>query len=159
MRRAEGGSNIFGVLRVKNHDFTPKKSYFFQLRMETRKFLGYFVWKITILRQKSYYFQFQGRGACAGCAPPHWIRPCVLLLMYCKFYYIPHHPLFIYRYMYKYHSGKSCDYGQAGSFKCFDHLEKLLFWMFHKISSANKDKILWIRKNNYIIFWLECLLL
>jgi hypothetical protein len=27
-------------------------------------------------------------------------------------------------------------------------------WMFHKISSANKEKILWIRKNNYIIFWL-----
>jgi hypothetical protein len=25
-----GGSKIFGVFRVKNHDFTPKKSYFFQ---------------------------------------------------------------------------------------------------------------------------------
>ena len=24
MRRAEGGANIFGVFRVKNHDFTPK---------------------------------------------------------------------------------------------------------------------------------------
>ena len=30
MRRAEGGTNIFGVFRVKNHDFTPKKLYFFQ---------------------------------------------------------------------------------------------------------------------------------
>jgi hypothetical protein len=30
MRRAEGGAEIFGVFRVKNHDFTPKKSYFFQ---------------------------------------------------------------------------------------------------------------------------------
>ena len=28
-------------------------------------------------------------------------------------------------------------------------------WMFHKISSTNKEKILWIRKNNYIIFWLS----
>ena len=28
LRRAEGGANIFGVFRVKNHDFTPKKSYF-----------------------------------------------------------------------------------------------------------------------------------
>ena len=59
--------------------------------------------------------------------------------------------------MYKYHSGKSCDYGQAWPFKCVDHLEKLLCWIFHKISSANKpykEKILWIRKNNYIIFWL-----
>jgi hypothetical protein len=30
LRRAEGGAKIFGVFRVKNHDFTPKKSYFFQ---------------------------------------------------------------------------------------------------------------------------------
>jgi hypothetical protein len=28
--RAEGGGNIFGVFRVKNHDFTPTKSYLFQ---------------------------------------------------------------------------------------------------------------------------------
>ena len=28
-RRAVGGAKIFGVFRVKNHDFTPKKSYFF----------------------------------------------------------------------------------------------------------------------------------
>jgi hypothetical protein len=27
---AEEGANFFGVFRVKNHDFTPKKSYFFQ---------------------------------------------------------------------------------------------------------------------------------
>jgi hypothetical protein len=24
MRRAEGGAKIFGIFRVKNHDFTPK---------------------------------------------------------------------------------------------------------------------------------------
>ena len=29
IRRAEGGAKIFGVFRVKNHDFTPKKSYLF----------------------------------------------------------------------------------------------------------------------------------
>ena len=28
LRRAEGGANIFGVFRVKNHDFTPKKNIF-----------------------------------------------------------------------------------------------------------------------------------
>jgi hypothetical protein len=40
------------------------------------KFLGYFVWKITILRQKkSHFFAIWG-GACAGCAAP-WIRPCI----------------------------------------------------------------------------------
>jgi hypothetical protein len=30
MRRAEGGAKIFGVFRVKNHDFTPKNLIFFQ---------------------------------------------------------------------------------------------------------------------------------
>jgi hypothetical protein len=30
LRRAEGSAKIFGVFNVKNHDFTPKKSYFFQ---------------------------------------------------------------------------------------------------------------------------------
>jgi hypothetical protein len=30
---AEGGAKIFGVFRVKNHDFTPKKNHiFFQFR-------------------------------------------------------------------------------------------------------------------------------
>ena len=28
LRRAEGGSKIFGVFRVKNHDFTPKNHIF-----------------------------------------------------------------------------------------------------------------------------------
>jgi hypothetical protein len=28
MRRAEGGTKIFGVFRMKNHDFTPKKIIF-----------------------------------------------------------------------------------------------------------------------------------
>jgi hypothetical protein len=90
LHRAEGGTKIFGVFRVKN-DFTPKnhifsncggrrenfwgisceksrfyakKSYFFQLRREARKFLGYFVWKITILRQKIIFFPILGGGAC-----------------------------------------------------------------------------------------------
>jgi hypothetical protein len=30
LRRAEGGAKIFGVFRVKNHDFTPKNHIFFQ---------------------------------------------------------------------------------------------------------------------------------
>jgi hypothetical protein len=30
LRRAKEGANIFGVFRVKNHDFTPKKSFFLQ---------------------------------------------------------------------------------------------------------------------------------
>jgi hypothetical protein len=43
--RAEGGAKIFGVFRVKNHDFTPKNHIFTNFR-----------------------------GARAGCAPA-WIRP------------------------------------------------------------------------------------
>ena len=43
LRRVEGGAKIVGVFRVKNHDFTQKKSYFFQLRREARTFFGYFV--------------------------------------------------------------------------------------------------------------------
>ena len=29
LRRTEGGANIFGLFRVKNHDFTPKNNLFF----------------------------------------------------------------------------------------------------------------------------------
>jgi hypothetical protein len=32
LRRAEGGTKIFGVFRVKNHDFTPKNHIFFNFR-------------------------------------------------------------------------------------------------------------------------------
>jgi hypothetical protein len=32
MRRAEGGATIFGVFRVKNHDFTPKNHIFSNFR-------------------------------------------------------------------------------------------------------------------------------
>jgi hypothetical protein len=31
LRRAEGGEKMSGVFRVKNHDFTPKNIFFFQL--------------------------------------------------------------------------------------------------------------------------------
>ena len=48
LRRTEGGTKMFGVFRVKNHDFTPKNHIFFNFR-----------------------------GALAGCAPRRpWIRPC-----------------------------------------------------------------------------------
>jgi hypothetical protein len=43
MRGAERGAKIFGVFRVKNHDFTPKIHIFFQWRREARKLLEYFV--------------------------------------------------------------------------------------------------------------------
>jgi hypothetical protein len=41
-----------------------------------RKFLGYFVWKITILRQKIIFFPILGGGGVrAGCAPPPGSAP------------------------------------------------------------------------------------
>ena len=46
LRRAEGGSKMFGVFRVKNHDFTPKNHIFSNFR-----------------------------GGCAGCPPPTGSAP------------------------------------------------------------------------------------
>ena len=48
-------------------------------RREARKFLGYFVWKITILRKQIIFFPILG-GRAPG-APPRWIRPwhCIML--------------------------------------------------------------------------------
>ena len=60
--------NVWGISCEKSR-FYAKKSYFSQLRREARKFWGYFVWKITILRQKIYFFPILG-GARAGCVPP-----------------------------------------------------------------------------------------
>ena len=46
LRRAEGGAKIFGVFRVKNHNFTPRNQMFSNFR-----------------------------GARAGCAPPPGSAP------------------------------------------------------------------------------------
>ena len=37
LRRAEGGAKIFGVFRVKNHDFTPKNLIFSNFRGDARR--------------------------------------------------------------------------------------------------------------------------
>jgi hypothetical protein len=71
----ERRENFWGISCEKSR-FYAKKSYFFQLRREARKFWRYFVWKITIFRQKIIFFPILGGGglgARAGCAP--WIRP------------------------------------------------------------------------------------
>ena len=51
LRRAEGGTNILGVFRVKNHDFMPKYNIYFNFRGGGG-----------------------GGGGMTGCATP-WIRP------------------------------------------------------------------------------------
>jgi hypothetical protein len=50
-----------GVFRVKKR-FYANKSYSYQLRREARNILGYFVWKITILRQQIIFFTILGGG-------------------------------------------------------------------------------------------------
>ena len=75
LRRAEGGSNIFGVFRVKNHDFTPKNHIFSNCGGRREHFWGISYEKSRFYANKFDFFQFQG-----GRAPP-WIRPCISMLL------------------------------------------------------------------------------
>jgi hypothetical protein len=60
LRRAEGGAKIFGVFRVKNHDFTPKNHIFPILGGGgAREIFGVFhVENHDFTPKKSYFFQF-----------------------------------------------------------------------------------------------------
>ena len=69
-----GRRENFWDISCEKSRFYAKKSYFFKLRREARTFLGYFVWKITILRPKIIFFSNFRGGA------PPWIRPWVLCL-------------------------------------------------------------------------------
>ena len=73
LRRAKGGAKIFGVFRVKNHDFTPKKSYFSNFRGGRAKFWGISCEKSRFYAKKTIFFPILG-GARAGCDPPPRIR-------------------------------------------------------------------------------------
>jgi hypothetical protein len=64
-----GRREKFWGISCEKSRFYAKKSDFFQWRREARKFLGYFVWKITILRQKIIFFPILGGGGRTG-APP-----------------------------------------------------------------------------------------
>ena len=58
MRRAEGGAKIFGVFRVKNHDFTPK-NHIFPILGGAREIFGVFhVKNHDFTPKKSYFYQF-----------------------------------------------------------------------------------------------------
>jgi hypothetical protein len=100
--RAEGGANIFGVFRVKNHDFTPKnhifsncggrrengwgmsceksrfydkKSYFFPIAKGSAKIVGVFREKNHDLMPKNHIFSNFRGDAHRVHPPPPWIRP------------------------------------------------------------------------------------
>ena len=68
MRRAEGGAKIFGVFRVKNHDFTPKNHIFSNCGGRRENVLGISCEKSRFYAKKSFFSNF--RGARAGCPPP-----------------------------------------------------------------------------------------
>ena len=57
--------------------FYAKKSYFFRWRREVRKHLRYFVWKITILRQKIIFFPILGGRAPDAPPPPPGSGPWI----------------------------------------------------------------------------------
>ena len=67
-------ARTFWGISCEKSRFFAKQSIFFQLRREARKYLGYFVWKIMILRQKIIFFPILGGGTPG--APLPWIRPC-----------------------------------------------------------------------------------
>ena len=68
LRRAEGGAKMFGVFRVKNHDFTPKYHIFFNHGGRRENFWGISCKKSRFYAKNSYFFQFWG-GRAPG-APP-----------------------------------------------------------------------------------------
>jgi hypothetical protein len=53
LRRAEGGAKIFGVFRVKNHDFTPKNNIF-PILWGARKIFGVLLVKNHDFTAKKY---------------------------------------------------------------------------------------------------------
>jgi hypothetical protein len=66
LRRVEGGAKIFGVFRVKNHDFTPKNHIFPNCGGRRENFGG-----ISCEKSRFYaIFSPPTLGGRAGCAPP-----------------------------------------------------------------------------------------
>ena len=68
LRRAEGGAKIFGVFRVKNHDFTPK-NHIFPILGGAREIFGIFhVKNHDFTPKKIIFFPILGGG-------PRRVRP------------------------------------------------------------------------------------
>ena len=80
LRRAEGGAKIFGVFRVKNHDFTPK-NHIFPILGGAREIFGVFhVKNHDFTPKKIIFLPILGGGA--GCAPPPLNPPLFYILLY-----------------------------------------------------------------------------
>ena len=71
LRRAEGGAKIYGVFRVKNHDFTPKNHIFPILGGGAREIFGVFhVKNHDFTPKKIIFLPILGGGGRAPGAPP-----------------------------------------------------------------------------------------
>jgi hypothetical protein len=81
LRRAEEGANIFGVFRVKNHYFTPKKIIFFSIAEGGAKIFGVFRVKNHNFTPKNHIFSnFRGGAPPAGSAPDIYLcMNCIIL--------------------------------------------------------------------------------
>jgi hypothetical protein len=69
LRRAEGGAKIFGVFRVKNHDFTPK-NHIFPILGGAREIFGVFHVKNHDFTPKKIIFLPMLGAQGAGAPPP-----------------------------------------------------------------------------------------
>ena len=70
LRRAEGGAKIFGVFRVKNHDFTPK-SHIISILGGPREIFGVFhVKNHDFTPKKIIFLPILGGGGAPGAPPP-----------------------------------------------------------------------------------------
>ena len=69
LRRAEGGANIFGVFRVKNHDFTPKNQFFSNCGGRREKFWVFRVKNHDFTPKNHIFSNFRG-GRAPGAPPP-----------------------------------------------------------------------------------------
>jgi hypothetical protein len=58
LHRAEEGAKMFGVFRVKNHDFTPKNYIFSNCEGRRENFWGISCEKSRFYANKLYFFQF-----------------------------------------------------------------------------------------------------
>jgi hypothetical protein len=72
LRRAEGGANIFGVFRVKNHDFTPKNLIFSDCGGRRENFWGISCEKSRFYDKKILFFPIleEARAGCGPLDPP-----------------------------------------------------------------------------------------
>jgi hypothetical protein len=71
LHRAEGGAKIFGVYRVKNHDFMPKNQIFIPIADRGMNIFGIFRVKNHDFMPKNHIFSnFRGGGACWVSPPP-----------------------------------------------------------------------------------------